>query len=89
MHSVNARGRLDRLPVARFHYRMLGLIGGSMFLNAFEIYLQGGVLAALLARFVMGIGLGAEIVVGYVTLTELVPPGGLTREQAFDQSVGR
>jgi MFS transporter, putative metabolite:H+ symporter len=26
------------------------------------------------ARFVMGIGLGAEIVVGYVTLTEFVPP---------------
>src|SRR5262249_14288106 len=123
-----------------FHYRMLGLIGGGMFLDAFEIYLQGAVLAALLgigwstpgqnahfisvtfagmvvgawfagilgdrygrrfssqanllivglaslagaaalsmewliaARFIMGVGLGAEIVVGYVTLAEFVPP---------------
>jgi putative MFS transporter len=119
---------------------MLGLIGGGMFLDAFEIYLQGAVLAALLgigwstpaqnanfisvtfagmvvgawfagilgdrygrrfsyqanllifglaslagaaapsmnwlivARFVMGVGLGVEIVVGYVTIAELVPP---------------
>jgi putative MFS transporter len=28
-----------------------------------------------LVRFVMGLGLGAEIVVGYSTLTEFVPPG--------------
>jgi putative MFS transporter len=124
---------------------MLGLIGGGMFLDAFEIYLQGAVLAALLsigwstpamnanfisitfagmvvgawaagilgdrygrrfsyqanllifglaslagaaapsiewliaARFVMGVGLGAEIVVGYVTIAELVPPASRGR----------
>ena len=28
----------------------------------------------IVARFVMGVGLGAEIVVGYVTIAELVPP---------------
>ncbi|MBS0559882.1 MAG: MFS transporter [Proteobacteria bacterium] len=138
--AVNAGGRLDRLPIAGFHYRLLGLIGAGMFLDAFEIYLQGGVLAALIAshwstpaenanfisstfagmvvgawlsgiygdrygrrfayqvnllvfglaalagaaapsmswliaaRFVMGIGLGAEIVVGYVMISEFVPP---------------
>src|SRR6201994_3513629 len=140
MQAVNAGARLDRLPTSSFHYRMLGLIGGGMFLDAFEIYLQGAVLAALLgigystpaqnanfisvtfagmvvgawfagilgdrygrrfsyqanllifglaslagaaapsmewliaARFIMGIGLGAEIVVGYVTIAEIVPP---------------
>jgi putative MFS transporter len=140
MQTANAGGRLDRLPVSKFHYRMLGLIGGGMFLDAFDIYLQAGVLAALLAagwstpalnatfvsvtfagmvvgawfagvagdrygrrfsyqfnlllfglaslagaampsmnwliatRFVMGIGMGAEIVVGYVAITELLPP---------------
>lgn len=140
MQTVNAGARLDRLPASRFHYRMLGLIGGGMFLDAFEIYLQGAVLAALIgigwstpamnanfisvtfagmvvgawfagilgdrygrrfsyqanllifglaslagaaapsmewliaARFIMGIGLGAEIVVGYVTIAEIVPP---------------
>ena len=145
MLAVNAGARLDRLPASRFHYRILGLIGGGMFLDAFEIYLQGAVLAALIgigwstpaqnanflsatfagmvigawlagitgdrygrrfsyqvnllifglaslagaaapsmewliaARFVMGIGLGAEIVVGYVTISELTPPASRGR----------
>jgi MFS transporter, putative metabolite:H+ symporter len=143
--TVNAGARLDRLPASRFHARILGLIGGGMFLDGFEIYLQGGVLAALTgigwstpaqnanfismtfagmvvgawfagiagdwygrrfsyqinllvfglaslagaaapsmdwliaARFVMGIGLGAEIVVGYVTLSEFMPPASRGR----------
>src|ERR1700676_1918866 len=138
--AVNSGGRLDRLPISAFHYRVLGLIGAGMFLDAFEIYLAGGVLAVLVksgwsdlthygwfisttfagmmigawfagvfddrygrrfsyqlnllifgfaslagaaaptiewliaARFVMGIGLRAEVVVGYVTLSEFVPP---------------
>jgi putative MFS transporter len=138
--AVNAGARLDRLPVSGFHYGLLSLIAAGMFLDAFEIYLQGGVLAALVAshwstpalnanfisstfagmvvgawlagiygdrygrrfayqvnllvfglaalagaaapsmewligaRFVMGLGLGAEIVVGYVTISEFVPP---------------
>jgi MFS transporter, putative metabolite:H+ symporter len=145
MLAVNAGARLDRLPASRFHYRILGLIGGGMFLDAFDIYLQGAVLAALIgigwstpaqnanflsatfagmvigawlagitgdrygrrfsyqanllifglaslagaaapsmewliaARFVMGIGLGAEIVVGYVTISELTPPASRGR----------
>ena len=145
MATVNAGARLDRLPTSGFHRRILGLIGGGMFLDGFEIYLQGGVLAALTgigwstpaqnanfismtfagmvigawfagiagdwygrrfsyqinllvfglaslagaaapsmdwliaARFVMGIGLGAEIVVGYVTLSEFMPPASRGR----------
>lgn len=132
--------RLDRLPVSPFHWHLLRLIAYGMFLDAFEIYLAGGVLGALVkegwsdlasnanfisatfvgmvigtwlagvlgdrygrrfsyqlnllifglaslaaaaapsmgwlivARLFMGIGLGAEIVVGYATLTEFVPP---------------
>ena len=138
--AVNSGARLDRLPISAFHYRILGLVAAGMFLDAFEIYLAGGILAALVksgwsdlahngwfisitfagmvvgawfagifgdrygrrfsyqlnllifglaslagaaapsidwliaARFVMGVGLGAEIVVGYVTLSEFVPP---------------
>jgi MFS transporter, putative metabolite:H+ symporter len=45
--AVNSGGRLDRLPISAFHYRVLGLIGAGMFLDAFEIYLAGGVLAVL------------------------------------------
>ncbi|MFT4065604.1 MFS transporter [Paraburkholderia sp.] len=138
--SPNAGARLDRLPVSRFHWRIVGLVAGGMFLDGFEIYLGAAVLSALLktgwsdlahnaqfvsltfagmvlgawlagvlgdrygrrfsyqanlllfgvaslagacapdmtwlviARFFMGIGLGAEIVVGYVTVSEFVPP---------------
>ena len=46
--AVNSGGRLDRLPISPFHYRVLGLVSAGMFLDAFEIYLQGAVLAALL-----------------------------------------
>jgi MFS transporter, putative metabolite:H+ symporter len=137
---VNAAARLDRLPIGRFHWRLLGLIGAGLFLDGFEIYLAGGVIGLLVktgwttlessaqfvsagvigmmlgawlsgilgdrygrrfsyqlnllifglasfasaaapsmpflvaARFVMGVGLGAEIVVGYATLVEYIPP---------------
>jgi MFS transporter, putative metabolite:H+ symporter len=138
--SVNAGARLDRLPVAPFHYRIFWLIGAGMFFDGYDLYVAAPVLAsaaqthfstpalngwffsltflgmtvgsvmagflgdrygrrftyqfnlvifglASLAaafapdiyvlnglRFVMGVGLGAEIVVGYGTMTEFVPP---------------
>lgn len=131
--------RLDALEIGPFHWRLLGLIGGGMFFDAFDNFLTGGVLGALVhqgvsnlhlnalfismgfagltigawaagvvgdrfgrrfsyqfnllifgltsiaaalapsmtwlvaLRFLMGIGLGAEIVVGYSTLNEFVP----------------
>ena len=137
---VNTGPRLDRLPLAPFHYRILRLIGLGMFFDGFDIYLGAAVLgatlrsgfstlpqnaafvsitflgmmlgsvltgflgdrygrrftyqanlaifgvASLLAafapdmttlialRFVMGVGLGAENVVGYSTMTEFMPP---------------
>ena len=138
-HAVNAGGRLDRLPIGRFHHRIIWLIGVGMFFDGFDIYTAGTVLGATLKggfstmgqnalfvsatfvgmmvgslltgflgdrygrrftyqanllvfglaslaaafapdmnvlialRFVIGIGLGAENVVGYSTLTEFVP----------------
>lgn len=131
--------RLDRLPIARFHHKILWLIGLGMFLDTFDIYLAGGVLAAMVQegfsnmeknalfisltmaglvvgaflagllgdhwgrkfsyqfnlaifglaslaaafapnidvliglRAIMGIGMGAEIVIGFGTLAEFVP----------------
>ncbi|AKJ67726.1 MFS transporter [Pandoraea thiooxydans] len=139
-HSVNAGPRLDRLPISRFHWKILGLISGGALLDAFDIYLAGGVIAAMVKhgfatlqsgaafisatffgmlvgsalagyigdrfgrrysyqanlaifgiasllacfapniqtvialRFVMGLGLGAELVVAAGTLCEFVPP---------------
>lgn len=39
--------RLDRLSISSFHYRILFLVGAGMFLDAFDVYLQGPVLADL------------------------------------------
>src|SRR3984893_15485842 len=50
MKVINAGARLDRLPIARFHYRLRGLIGAGMFLDSLEIYRQGSVLAALVGN---------------------------------------
>src|SRR5271154_6478735 len=137
---VNAGARLDRLPISRLHWRIFGLIGAGAALDAFDIYLAGGVVAAMLKegfstlapnavfisatffgmllgagfagylgdrlgprysyqfnlavfglasiaacfaptinaliglRFIMGFGLGAELVVAAGTLCEFIPP---------------
>jgi putative MFS transporter len=147
--TVNAGARLDRLPMSRFHRRILWLIGIGMFFDGFDIYIASTVLGATVAskfstlaenalflsmtfvgmtigslatgflgdrfgrrftyqvnlmvfglaslaaalaptmgfliacRFVMGVGLGAENVVGYSTLTEFVPPASRGRMQGI------
>jgi putative MFS transporter len=138
--TVNSGARLDRLPLSRFHRRIMLLIGAGMFFDGFDIYVAATVLGATLKsgfstmgqnaqfmsltfvgmmlgsfltgflgdrygrrltyqanlaifglasiasafapsmgiltllRFIMGVGLGAENVVGYSTMTEFVPP---------------
>jgi len=136
---VNSAGRLDRLPIARFHWKILALIASGVFLDAFDMFLANDSLAAMVKdgfanlhsgamfisatflgmvlgsavsgyvgdrygrryayqinlaifglasiaacfapdiqslivlRFIMGIGMGAEVVVAAGTLTEFVP----------------
>ena len=138
--TVNSGARLDRLPIAGFHWKMLWLIGAGSLVDAFDLYLASGVMAkmdsegfssvawnatfmsvgffgmligAILAgylgdrygrrfsyqtnllifgiaslagafapniqtlsalRFVMGLGLGAELVVAAGALCEFIPP---------------
>ena len=45
--GVNAGGRLDRLPIARFHYRVFSLIGAGLFVDGFEIFIASSILGAL------------------------------------------
>ena len=137
---VSSGARLDRLPMAAFHWKILGLISAGACLDAFDVYLAGGVAAAMMkqgfstlqlnalfvsagfcgmvigaglsgylgdrfgrrssyqfnlalfgvmsiaaafapsiywligCRFLMGIGLGAELVVAAGTLCEFIPP---------------
>ena len=147
--SVNAGGRLDRLPIGSFHHRIFWLVGAGMLLDGYDLYVFTNVLPAaaqsgfstplqnadfisktflgmtigalvtgflgdhfgrrftyqinllifglaslaaafapdmttlIWLRFVMGLGLGAEIVVGYSTLTEFVPPKSRGRWLSF------
>jgi putative MFS transporter len=74
-HQVNAAARLDRLPIAPFHWRVLWLIGIGMFFDSFDTSMMAGVLGALVqshystmadnARFIsvtfIGISLGAAL----------------------------
>ena len=138
--SVNAAGRLDRIPVGSFHWRLFAVVGAGMFFDGFDSYLAAGVLGAMTksgysdlahnahfisatfigmtigalaagamgdrlgrrlsyqvnllifglaslagafaptidwliaARLIMGIGIGAEVVCGYVMVGEFMPP---------------
>src|SRR3977135_4189025 len=147
--SVNAGGRLDRLPISSFHHRIFLLVGAGMLFDGYDLYVFTNVLPAaaqsgfstalqnadfisktflgmtigalvtgflgdhygrrftyqinllifglsslaaafasdmtmlIWLRFMMGLGLGAEIVVGYSTLTEFVPPRSRGRWLSF------
>ena len=146
---ANAGPRMDRLPLSPWHHRLIALITSGMFIDAFEIYSGGAVLASMLQsgwstltlnatfvfvtmiglvcgawlagvlgdrfgrrfcyqvnlalfgfgsilaafapnmpvligiRFLVGLGLGAEIVVGYGTLTEFLPKANRGRVMAL------
>lgn len=41
--------RMDRLPMTKAHYRSFFLIAGGTFFDGFDVYLAGGVLAAMAA----------------------------------------
>ena len=67
--------RLDRLPIGRFHYRLLGMIGFGMFFDGFEIYMTSvvavplvqagwftvGEIARFAAAMFLGLALGALV----------------------------
>ena len=64
----------------RFTYQInLLIFGAASFAAAFAPTMDW----LIAARFVMGLGLGAEIVVGYSTLTEFVPPRSRGRWLSF------
>lgn len=46
---VMAGARLDRLPMTKRHFSMFFLIAGGSFFDGFDIYIAGGVLAAMAA----------------------------------------
>lgn len=47
LHGIGLR--LDRLPVGAWHWKILWLIGGALFLDHLDMYIGGGLLASLLA----------------------------------------
>jgi MFS transporter, putative metabolite:H+ symporter len=35
--AINAGARLDRLPIALFHYRIFWLVGAGMFFDGYDL----------------------------------------------------
>lgn len=60
--NVSAGARLDRLPMSRFHWKVLGLIGAGSALDAFDVYLAAGVSAAMVKQGFSTLGLNATFV---------------------------
>jgi putative MFS transporter len=44
---VNSAGRLDRLPITLFHWKILVLISSGVFIDAFDMFLANDALAAM------------------------------------------
>lgn len=47
LHGIGLR--LDRLPIGSWHWKLLWLVGGAMFLDNLDMYIGGGLIASLLA----------------------------------------
>ena len=45
--GVNAGARLDRLPMSRWHYKLIALVTAGVFVDLFELYSGGSILASL------------------------------------------
>jgi len=43
----NAAERLDRLPISKFHYRILIVLAVGMFFDGFDIYILSGIIASM------------------------------------------
>ena len=59
--TADSGARLDRLPISRFHRRIMLLIGTGMFFDGFDIYVAATVLGATLKSGYSTIGQNAQI----------------------------
>lgn len=59
---VNAGARLDRLPISRFHWKILGLVGAGAFFDSFDIFLAASVVAAMVHERFADLRMGAFFV---------------------------
>jgi putative MFS transporter len=68
--TVNAGPRLDRLPLGRFHRRLLMLVALGMFFDSFDNAMMASVLAALVAHGDSTVALNARYIsVSFLGLT--------------------
>jgi MFS transporter, putative metabolite:H+ symporter len=69
-HEVNAGARLDRLPLGRFHRRLLTLVALGMFFDTFDNSMMAGVLAALVGAGKSTVALNAQYIsISFLGLT--------------------
>lgn len=83
--AVNAGPRLDRLPFGKFHWKVLCIVGAGVFLEGFDLYLQGGVLAALLKNGWSTLALNAK----FISATFLGLMVGAILSGIFSDAYGR
>ena len=75
---VNAGARLDRLPVALFHRRLLRLVALGMFFDFFDNAMMASVLGALVATGTSSFALNAQYIsVSFFGLTVGAAMAGL------------
>jgi putative MFS transporter len=68
--AVNAGPRLDRLPMSRFHKRILTLVALGMFFDSFDNAMMAGVLGTLVASGTSSLALNAQYIsVSFIGLT--------------------
>lgn len=58
--TADSGARLDRLPISRFHRRIMLLIGAGMFFDGFDIYVAATVLGATLKSGFSTMGQNAQ-----------------------------
>jgi putative MFS transporter len=78
LDQVNAGPRLDRLPMSRFHRRILSLVALGMFFDTFDNAMMAGVLATLVANGTSTFALNAQYIsVSFFGLTVGAAMAGL------------
>ena len=85
MAMADVGARLDRLPISRFHYKILWLIGLGMFFDTFDINLTGGVLAGMAQEGFSNVVYMIITIVFLVTAVCVMAWGIETRKKSLEE----
>ena len=84
---ISVGARLDRLPVAKWHYKMLVLIGLGLFVDGVDNYMGSAVLSQLIESGWSNNYLNATFI--SFTMLGLLCPRGATNLQSHAKAGGK